>query len=70
MIAELAGHGSHATRRQRQSDDERAARLGLWGWQIVEFTYEDGVERPGYVAEVIGRYLELRVGMRGDATGC
>ncbi len=70
LIAELAGHASHATRRQRQSDDERAARLGLWGWQIVEFTYEDVVERPGYVAEMIGHYLERRAGMRGDATGC
>jgi hypothetical protein len=50
LIVELAGHGSHATRRQRQSDDERAARLGLCGWQIVEFTYEDVVERPGYFA--------------------
>jgi very-short-patch-repair endonuclease len=60
VIAELAGQGTHATRRQRQADDERAARLGLMGWQVVEFTYEDVVERPEHVAEMIRAYLEMR----------
>jgi very-short-patch-repair endonuclease len=60
LVAELAGHRSHATRRQRQSDDERAARLGLTGWHVVEFTYEDVVERPDYVVEIISEYLALR----------
>lgn len=59
LVAELAGHGTHATRRERQSDAERAARLGLGGWRLVEFTYEDVVERPHYVVDTIRRYLEL-----------
>lgn len=57
LVVELAGHGTHATRRQRQRDDERAARLGLQGWRVVELTYEDVVERPGYVVEIIRNYL-------------
>jgi very-short-patch-repair endonuclease len=60
LIVELAGHGTHATRRQRQADDERAARLGLRGWQVVEFTYEDVVERPDYVTAMVRSYLALR----------
>jgi hypothetical protein len=58
LVAELAGHGTHATRRERQAGAERAARLGLAGWEVVEFTYEDVVERPLYVVDTIRRYLE------------
>jgi very-short-patch-repair endonuclease len=58
LVVELAGHGTHSTRRQRQSDAERAARLGLESWTVVEFTYEDVVERPGYVVEMIRAYLQ------------
>ena len=57
LVVELAGHGTHSTRRQRQSDAERAARLGLDDWQVIEFTYEDVVERPAYVVEMIRSYL-------------
>jgi very-short-patch-repair endonuclease len=57
LVVELAGHATHATRRQRQADDERAARLGLAGWRVVEFTYEDVVERPDYVVAVVAAYL-------------
>jgi very-short-patch-repair endonuclease len=57
LVVELAGHGTHSTRRQRQSDAERAPRLGLQGWTVVEFTYEDVVERPGYVIDTIRAYL-------------
>jgi very-short-patch-repair endonuclease len=58
LVVELAGHRSHATRRQRQADAERSARLGLGGWQVVEFTYEDVVERPDYVVDMVRAYLE------------
>jgi hypothetical protein len=57
LVVELDGHGTHATRRQRQADSERAARLGLAGWQVVHFTYEDVVERPEYVVATITAYL-------------
>jgi very-short-patch-repair endonuclease len=57
LVVELAGHGTHSTRRQRQADAERSARLGLGGWQVVAFTYEDVVERPDYVVDMIRVYL-------------
>lgn len=57
LIVEIDGHGSHATRRQRQADAERDARLGLAGWTVVRFTYEDVTERPRYVIEMIRRHL-------------
>lgn len=60
LVAEVSGHGSHATRRERQSDAERAARLGLKGFEVLEFTYEDVVERPEHVVEMIGAHLALR----------
>lgn len=57
LVVELDGHGTHATRRQRQADAERAARLGLAGWRVVRFTYEDVTERPAYVVQVIRQHL-------------
>ncbi len=57
LVAELAGHGTHATRRDRQNGAERAARLGLERWRVVEFTYEDVVERPHYVVQTLRSYL-------------
>jgi very-short-patch-repair endonuclease len=59
LIVELNGHGTHATRRRRQADAERAARLGLVGWRVVDFTYEDVTERPAYVIETIRQYLSV-----------
>lgn len=57
LVAELDGHGTHATRRQRQAGAERAARLALAGWRVVTFTYEDVVERPDYVVGMIRDHL-------------
>jgi hypothetical protein len=59
LAVELAGHGSHATRRDRQRDAERAAHVGLLGWRVVEFTYEDVLERPEHVITMIRAYLDL-----------
>jgi very-short-patch-repair endonuclease len=70
LVVELAGHGTHATRRQRQADDERAARLGLCGWAVVEFTYEDVVERPDYVAAMIADHLAIRSGTTAARADC
>jgi hypothetical protein len=65
LVVELNGHGTHATRRHRQSDAERAARLGLAGYRVIDFTYEDVTERPDYVVDMIRRYLVL-----GTGSGC
>jgi very-short-patch-repair endonuclease len=57
LVVELDGHADHATRRRRQADAERSARLGLVGWHTVRFTYEDVVERPGHLVAMIRAYL-------------
>jgi very-short-patch-repair endonuclease len=59
LVVELDGHGTHATRRDRQAGAERAARLGLDGWRVVPFTYEDVTERPNYVVAMIRAYLSV-----------
>ena len=58
LVAELAGHATHATRRRRQRDAQRGSELSLQGWRVVEFTYEDVVERPGYVVASIADHLQ------------
>jgi very-short-patch-repair endonuclease len=59
LVIEADGHATHATRRQRQADAERAARLTAAGWRVARFTYEDVVERPAYVADTIRTLLQL-----------
>jgi hypothetical protein len=58
LVVELAGHATHATRRRRQADAERASALELAGWRVVQFTYEDVVERPDYVVRTIAGHLD------------
>jgi Protein of unknown function (DUF559) len=70
LVVELAGHSTHATRRQRQADAERASRLGLEGWRVVSFTYEDVVERPAYVIDTIRTYLGLACASSWVPGGC
>ena len=57
LVAELSGHATHATRRRRQADAERTAALTLAGWRVLDFTYEDVTERPGYVVATIAEHL-------------
>jgi len=59
LVVEVGGHATHATRRQRQVDAERRARLVAAGLRVVDFTYEDVVERPRYVVATIARLLGL-----------
>lgn len=58
LVVELHGHETHATRRQRQADAERAAALELAGWRVISFTYEDVTERPSYVVATIAAHLD------------
>jgi Protein of unknown function (DUF559) len=57
LVAELSGHATHATRRRRQADAQRTAALTLAGWRVLDFTYEDVIERPGYVVATIAEHL-------------
>jgi very-short-patch-repair endonuclease/predicted transcriptional regulator of viral defense system len=57
LVVETDGHGSHATRRERQADAERDARLGALGFTVLRFTYEDVVGRPSYVVDTLRAFL-------------
>jgi very-short-patch-repair endonuclease len=57
VIVEVAGHGTHATRRQRQRDAQRHTELTLAGFQVLTFTYEDMRDRPGWVVAQLRRAL-------------
>lgn len=59
LVVEFDGHGSHATRLERQHDAERMARLSANGYCVLRFTYDDVVDRPGYVVATIQRHLDL-----------
>jgi hypothetical protein len=49
LVVEVSGHGTHASRRQLQSDAQRRTELTLRGLRIVTFTYEDVRDRPAWV---------------------
>lgn len=49
LIVELAGHGTHATRLQRQHDAQRQTELTLRGKRVITFTYDDVYGRPLWV---------------------
>ena len=57
LVVEVAGHGTHATRRQRQSDAERHTELTLRGMRVLTFTYEDLRDRPEWVLSRLCRAL-------------
>ena len=49
LVVEVSGHGTHASRRQRQVDAQRRTELTLRGLRTVTFTYEDVRDRPAWV---------------------
>ncbi|MEN9646205.1 MAG: hypothetical protein RL238_2874 [Actinomycetota bacterium] len=59
LVVEVAGHGTHATRRQRQVDAQRHTELTLLGTRVLTFTYEDVRDRSGWVAATIARALRV-----------
>jgi hypothetical protein len=59
LVIEVAGHGTHASRRQRQADEQRRTELTLMGKRVITFTYEDVRDRPGWVASRIAAALRL-----------
>ena len=68
LVVEFDGHGTHATRAERQADAERMARLTADGWCVIRFTYDDVVDRPAYVVATIARHLARTASARG--IGC
>ena len=59
VVVELAGHGTHASRRQRQIDAQRHTELTLRGLRVVTFTYEDVRDRPMWVIARLREVLAL-----------
>lgn len=57
LIVELDGHEFHSSRADRSRDAERAARLTGAGFDVVVFTYDDVVSRPGYVLDTVAGRL-------------
>ena len=49
LVVELAGHGTHSSRRQRQIDEQRRTELTLRGLRVITFTFEDVRDRPDWV---------------------
>lgn len=60
LVVEVSGHGTHSTRRQRQSDAQRHTELTIRGLRVLTFTYEDVRERPEWVAARIRQALSTR----------
>jgi len=53
LVVELAGHGTHATRTQRQRDAQRHTELTLRGKRVITFTYDDVYGRPEWTTEIL-----------------
>jgi hypothetical protein len=49
LVVEIAGHGTHSSRRQLQSDEQRRTELTRLGLRVVTFRYEDVRDRPAWV---------------------
>ena len=59
LVVEVSGHGTHATRLQRQIDAQRHTELTLRGLRVLTFTYEDVRNRPGWVVARLREALAL-----------
>lgn len=53
LVVEVAGHGTHATRLQRQRDAQRHTELTLRNKRVLTFTYDDVYGRPQWVLDVL-----------------
>jgi Transcriptional regulator, AbiEi antitoxin/Protein of unknown function (DUF559) len=59
VVVELLGYRWHRTKDQMQRDAERANRLILDGFVVLQFTYSDVAERPEVVVEQLCEALGL-----------
>jgi hypothetical protein len=53
LVVEVAGHGTHSSRAQRQRDAQRQSELALMGLRVLTFTYEDVRHRPDWMMSMI-----------------
>jgi hypothetical protein len=59
LVVEVAGHGTHASRGQRQVDAQRHTELTLRGLRVLTFTYEDVRDRPAWVIARLRQALAM-----------
>jgi len=59
LVVEVSGHGTHASRRQRQVDAQRHTELTLRGLRVLTFTYDDIRDRPSWVIARLREALAL-----------
>jgi hypothetical protein len=59
LIVELNGHAAHSTKRQRDTDAARVNRLQLLGYRVLQFTYDDVVQRPEMVIATVAGALAI-----------
>ena len=59
LVVEVAGHGTHSSRRQIQSDTQRQTELTLRGLRWITFTYNDVRDRPAWVVARLVEALRL-----------
>ncbi|HEY4608856.1 MAG TPA: type IV toxin-antitoxin system AbiEi family antitoxin domain-containing protein [Ilumatobacteraceae bacterium] len=59
LVVEVSGHGTHASRRQRQVDAQRHTELTLRGLRVLTFTYDDIRDRPLWVVARLREALSL-----------
>ncbi len=59
LVVELAGHGTHASRQQRQIDAQRQTELTVRGLRVLTFTYDDIRDRPAWVIARLREALAL-----------
>lgn len=59
VVVEVSGHEFHASREQLAADAARRNRLQLAGHRVLEFTYDDVVEREAIVVETMCDALGL-----------
>ena len=60
LVVEIAGHGTHSSRRQRQVDEQRRTELTLRGLRVITFTYDDVRDRPAWVVAQLRSALSPR----------
>jgi len=59
LIVEVAGHGTHSSRRDRQRDEQRRTELTLRGFRVITFTYDDVRDRPDWVVSKLVEALSM-----------
>ena len=57
LVIEVGGYRHHSTRRQTTSDAARRSELLLAGYRVLELTYDDVVQRPEWVVDLVRRAL-------------